>query len=245
MRLIYLSDLHLCSEADESCRRFLSFLREIPGAKDTLILGGDIFDLVIGNKKIYRKSFPGFFQQVSSLIKGGTQIYYLEGNHDFHLRGLLPPEVTLKTDDFTVEWGGKKIWITHGDMIDSEDHGYRILRGITRSLPFKVLLKFIPGSAVHLIGAWSSRQSRKRHDVYDISDERSRRLRDLFYTFSMNRIGNGYDFVLAGHSHLDDQKHLAAGGRKGEYLNLGFSRLFLPYAILTEGAQSFTVKRYP
>lgn len=245
MRLIYVSDLHLREETDDAFRRFLDFLREVPGDGDTLVLGGDIFDLMIGAKQTYREKYAGFFRRMESLIERGTVVYYLEGNHDFHLHGLVPGGVILKTDDFSFDWGGKKIWVTHGDMIDPEDKGYRLLRRITRSLPFEIFLKSVPGSAVDAIGAWSSRQSRKYHDVYEMSGERSLRLRELFYSFASEKVGEGYDFVLAGHSHLEDKRPVAAKGRKGEYLNLGFSASFLPYAALAEGAESFSVRRYP
>lgn len=244
MRLIYVSDLHLRAEDDETGRRFLNFLREVPRKGDSLVLGGDIFDLMVGAKSTYLRKYPRFFERLSQLVRGGTIVYYLEGNHDFHLQGLLPPEVHLKTDDFSLDWNGKKIWITHGDMIDPEDRGYRLLRKVTRSLLFKLLLKCVPGFVVDAIGAWSSRQSRKYHDVFEIGERRGRRLRELFFAFSSDRIAQGSDFVLAGHSHLPDQKQIDSGGRRGEYVNLGFSNRFLPFASLTEGANSFVIDHY-
>jgi UDP-2,3-diacylglucosamine hydrolase len=244
MRLIYVSDLHLRDLSEEKTQRFVAFLKSIPSAGDILILGGDIFDLLIGNKAFFRRKFQDVCVALAELKAKNISIHYLEGNHDFHIRDFFSGLIT-HPEEFQLEWQGKKIWIAHGDLIDPEDRGYRFLRFVTRSLPLRLLLLLIPGAFLDAIGRWSSRQSRKYHDVYEVSEERKQRLQKLYSEFAKSKIAQGSDFVLVGHSHLEDQLSLESGGKKGEYLNLGFSAKEIPYAVLLPESKSFSVKKYP
>lgn len=240
MSLLYVSDLHLRAPDSKKCTRFAAFLREVPATGDTLVLGGDIFDLLVGDKKHFREKYAVIREELQALAAKGVEIHYLEGNHDFHLGSFLPG-AKIQADEFPLDWGGKKIWVAHGDMIDPEDTGYHFLRKTTRSPPFRVFLSLVPGALVGAIGDWSSRQSRKYHDIGDISSARRERLRALYKSFSETKIAEGYDFVLIGHSHIADQLRLG----RGEYLNLGFAEDQIPYGVLAQGADSFAVKKYP
>lgn len=246
MKAFFLSDLHLRDGGDEASQRFTKFLRTIPARGDLLLLGGDIFDLFVGNKKIFREKHAPVLAALRAAAENGVEIHYLEGNHDFHVQrafGRLP-NFKVHADDFGVEWGGRKILISHGDMIDPDDSGYRLLRAVTRHFLFRAFVTLLPGRGIDAIGNASSKKSRQ-YNHEDAGGQAGReRLRALYANFAREKIGAGYAHVLVGHSHLSDQIELEIGEKRGEYVNLGFSNQELRYAELGPGAPAFLVKSY-
>ena len=239
--MIYVSDLHLRSQNDEQGQRFLKFLQLCKSeGVHTFILGGDIFDLFVGASGVFRSQFKRIIDAIGALADTGTKVYYLEGNHDFHLQAVFAAHsnVAIQENDFSLEFAGNKIWVSHGDLIDPDDKGYRLLRAITRSAIFTFLIKFIPGFLVHQIGVWSSRKSRNYNNLERLSDGQRKNTRDKFFGFARGMIAQGFDFVLVGHSHLPDEQQLATTGKSGMYINLGFSDQSISYYEITEaGAQ--------
>ncbi|MGZ3693864.1 MAG: UDP-2,3-diacylglucosamine diphosphatase [Bdellovibrionota bacterium] len=249
MRVFFISDIHLSDGTTAAARRFVSFLKEVPKAGDILVLGGDIFDLFVGNKRIFRQKFANVLGAIRETAKNGTTVYYLEGNHDFHLGAAFAktPHFHFREDDFSFQFGGKSFYVSHGDLIDPEDKGYRLLRAVTKNDAFRLFVKAIPNTLVDKIGNWSSRHSRKYTRTEGIGNEKQQRIRKLYLDFAKERVRLGADFVLIGHSHLRDQISIGteSGRQKGEYINLGFSASDLPYGLWQEGAKSFELKHYP
>lgn len=246
MRAFFLSDLHLRSGDDDASRRFARFLREVPAAGDTLILGGDIFDLFVGNKPVFRRKFAEVLASLCALAGRGVRVYYLEGNHDFHVRGVFgeEPGVKVRADEFSLEWQGRRLLISHGDLIDPEDRAYRLLRAVTRHPLFRAFVCLFPGAWIDAIGNASSKKSREYNHT-DAGGEAGRaRLRRLYLDFARAKVAEGFDHVLVGHSHLRDQITIEAAEKTGEYVNLGFSARELLYACLEEGAPAFSLRSF-
>lgn len=242
MRVFFLSDLHLTDGNSPGTRRFEKFLRSELGSGDLLILGGDIFDLFVGNKEVFRRRFEGVISAIAGLRERGISIYYLEGNHDFHLAGVFPPEVNLAVDAFSVHVNGRDIWVAHGDLIDPADRGYRFLRWFTRLAPLRWLVRALPGSWIDGIGRKSSHESRKYNNTERGGPGNHERLRRLYLEYAKEKAQNGYRHILVGHSHLRDQVSLPGGS---EYVNLGTSAESLVYAFLGDGKETFEIKHYP
>ncbi len=232
MSVYYVSDLHLISASQEKTKLFIKFLQAVPIPNDTLILGGDIFDLFVGNKKLFLEEFHEVLSAIKELANKPVKVFYLEGNHDFHLKNALPRNEQIVVDEerFSIPFNGVKIYVEHGDLIDSKDYRYRFLRFILRSIPFKVLLFLIPGRLVRKIGDWLSKKSRKYTDGINEKNNRTNHTRKLFRDFAKTKISEGMDIVLLGHSHLEDNLELETeNGAKGTYINLGFSDSAIPY----------------
>lgn len=247
MRVFYVSDVHLGSGQSEAARRFVQFLEEVPEARDAVVLGGDIFDLFVGDKKVFRKKFASVLKAIRGAGERGVTVYYLEGNHDFHLGGVFAktPNFHFRQDDFEFSVGKKQFYVSHGDLIDPEDKGYRFLRAATKNLGFRLFVQAIPNLMVDKIGNWSSRHSSKYTRSGGADPVKQKRIRKLYLEFAREKVQAGADFVLIGHSHLRDQIKIEEGSRKGEYLNLGFSADSLAYAEWSEGAPAFQIKQYP
>jgi UDP-2,3-diacylglucosamine hydrolase len=241
MQFFFLSDLHLQDGKQPQSERFVRFLNEVPKPGDMLVLGGDIFDLFVGNKSIFHTRFSEVLGAIHSLALGGVRVFYLEGNHDFQMNGAIEEGQNFQIfkDDFSMEFLGKKIWISHGDLIDPEDRGYRFLRWLTRSRMVQLLVAILPGKIIDLVGNRSSQSSRKYNDRR-VNDNTKKRLRALYFAFADQKISSGYEFVFVGHSHIKDfRKNLG-----GVYINLGFSSDCIHFAHLSSDSQVPKIKEF-
>lgn len=243
MRLFYLSDLHLADDSSPAAARFIGFLGKLPQKQDRLVLGGDIFDLFVGNKRVFRKKFAGVLAAIKKASERGVEIHYLEGNHDFHLAGTFAglSRFHFHADEFSLRFGKKQFYFSHGDLIDPEDKGYRLLRASTKNFAFRAFVATVPNFMVDKIGNWSSHQSRKYNQTERMATEQQVRLRGLYLEFAKAKAGEGADYILIGHSHLPDNVSFP----EGQYVNLGFSGEHLPYAEWSEGEKAIAVKHYP
>lgn len=246
MRVFYVSDLHLSGGQTPAADRFVNFLQTLE-PQATVVLGGDIFDLYVGNKRVFREKFAAVLAAIRAAALRGVRVHFLEGNHDFHLQGSFAglPNFQFHTCDFTIEASGKAFYFSHGDLIDPEDKGYRFLRAVTKNLPFRVFVWLVPNFLVDKIGNWSSHQSRKYNQTERMGPEQQKRIRDLYLGFAKEKVRGGASSVLIGHSHLPDQVQIQEGASHGEYVNLGYSSETLLYAEWSEGKECFTLKCYP
>lgn len=227
--MLYVSDLHLSAVTDDQEHRFTRFLREVPKEGDVLVLGGDIFDLFVGNKPSFLRQHGEIISALKAFARMSGKIFYLEGNHDFHLKKVFSdtPGISVESGPFCLEFFGRKYWVAHGDEIDREDRGYLFLRRLTRSLFFRVFLYLLPDVLVDGIGRWSSRTSRRYNDAGRLPEEKKERTKHLFREHAHVKIREGFSGVFLGHSHLADES--MGGDQKGFYVNLGFSESEIPY----------------
>ena len=139
MKLYIVSDLHIYSAEDPIYRSLLSLIQDVLTSGDILVLAGDIFDLFVGDKQIFKDRYQLFFQALESASRSGAQIHYIEGNHDFQIQRALSKIKGISTHDAEVRLDllGKKFFISHGDLAHQQDYPYRILRAVFRSLLFR------------------------------------------------------------------------------------------------------------
>lgn len=243
MNVYFLSDIHLRDGNDAQGTRLVSFLSSKPVAGDAVILGGDIFDLLVGNKRIFRQRFASVLAAIEGAGARGVSVSYLEGNHDFHFAGMFEGKkgVSVFYDDFDLAAHNRRIWVSHGDLIDKSDYGYRFLRAFTKNFLFRLFVAALPDFVVDLIGRFSSKRSRD-YTSQKGSDLALERVRNLYVSFAREKVRTGTDHVLVGHSHLRDQIAIKDGPHIGEYVNLGFAGDRLVYAVLEQGADKFAMR---
>src|SRR6056297_1490602 len=85
MKDVFVADAHLADPASENYRCFLDFLNSLRGETRTLFLLGDIFEFWIGYRHIVFSPYVPVLDALRRLKEAGTEIVYVEGNHDFHV----------------------------------------------------------------------------------------------------------------------------------------------------------------
>lgn len=224
MKISAISDVHIKRPHDEADKLLLSFLTH-PKVKnsDYIVLLGDIFDLMVGPHEEYERLYDHLFKALDDLVKAGKTVLYFEGNHDVHLEKLFKGhwpngEILVTQKPLVKELDGKSYYFSHGDEHEVNNHAYHRYMRFIRSKPLKFVADYImPYAVLNFVGERASKISRKKGShKFDAEAVRTK-----FQNGVIETTGNQYDFILGGHSHVQDQ-HLFPG-TSSTYLNNGYA----------------------
>ncbi len=213
----FVSDLHfgLLSHEEEKERelKFVEFLYSIQDSAKELYILGDLFDYWFEYKKVMQKGYFRTFTALNDLVRSGTKIHYLIGNHDFMHRDFFEKEVgvQLYQGDINTEIDNKNFYLAHGDGLVKNDYGYLILKKVFRSKIAQNLYSLIHPNLGIKIAKGTSKTSRDYTGNKNYGEE------DGLFEFSKGKIDSGFDFVILGHTH---QKRIEEY-KNGIYANLG------------------------
>jgi UDP-2,3-diacylglucosamine hydrolase len=223
MKIAAISDVHVKSPRDEADQLLCQFLTHPETtSSDYVFLLGDIFDLMCGPHANYLKNFSHLFELIDRLVVAGKKVYYFEGNHDVHLEMLFGKFWPGKNfipfqQPVVLSVSGKSYYISHGDEHDVTNLSYQRYKRFILSPPLRWVANYlIPYAVLHFIGERASKHSRKRG--YRQFNEAV--VRDRFRQGVMKTTLGKYDFVLGGHSHVQDMAQLDHGLT---YINNGFA----------------------
>ena len=216
MKRVFIADAHLRNPSDDNYQLLLHFLSDIRGTVKTLFILGDLFEFWIGYDE---KTFPHYLPVLDSLQKlaeSGVEIVYFEGNHDFHLGKFFSETLraTIYTNPAILDLDGKRVYICHGDQINIQDYGYRLLRFLLHSPATKALFPLFPPALVFSIAKHLSCRSKKHHQ------ERNKKkdYKSLLTRFAEYQFKNGCDAVVTAHFHFP---HLSVAENGRTLLSLG------------------------
>ncbi len=213
----FISDLHfgLLSYAEEVERelKFVEFLDSIQDSAKELYILGDLFDYWFEYKKVIQKGYFRTFTALNNLVRNGTKVHYLIGNHDFMHRDFFEKEVgvQLYQGDIEVEIDNKKFYLAHGDGLVKNDYGYLLLKKVFRSKLSQKMYSLIHPNLGIKIAQGTSKTSRNYTGKKDFGEE------DGLFQFAKSKINIGFDYVILGHTH----KEKFESYKTGTYINLG------------------------
>ena len=244
-KVFIFSDLHLTRLDSPLGEAFLRALDGLAGPGDATVLAGDVFEVLVGGSPYFLRMHTAFFEKIRELVERGVRVDYIEGNHDFHLRELLPAAVRIHDARVDLEVAGAdgktlKIRVEHGDLVDPDDTAYLRMRSLFRSGWVRSLVRILPGAAIERLAEWIARPpEQKEADLPGkgggpVSDSLRRKFRG--HAEAVRR--QGIDFVVMGHCHDLDEWG-------GFYWNMGYPpvhRQFLVYEMPEPGTKE-TLKR--
>lgn len=196
----FLSDTHFKYSSQDSHEKkkralFRDFLASIEGAS-RLYLVGDIFDFWFEYPKVRLTAHPAVLSALSELVRSGTAVRFLGGNHDYWV-GAQFEEMTGATVHRTPisdTHFGKSTFVAHGDGLPPGDRGYKVLRAIIRSRPAIAGFRLIPPATGASIARWASGLS-------EITEERIRAATPPMKDFLESKLAEGHDVAVVGHIH--------------------------------------------
>jgi UDP-2,3-diacylglucosamine hydrolase len=129
-----ISDLHLEQERPSMTAIFERFLQGRARTAPVLFLLGDIFEVWVGDDDDdpFVAHMADALQQ---LHRDGVQIYFMHGNRDFLLGAAYAQRagMTLLPDPITLELGGVRTVLAHGDAQCTDEVAYQQFRQQARS----------------------------------------------------------------------------------------------------------------
>ena len=128
-RTVGISDVHI-GATHSKVEEASAFLESV--TCDLLILNGDIIDgwQLDRHSRRWKHSYTKFFDAVMRMMdENDTEVVYLRGNHDDFLDNIAPLHLANISivKDYILETGGKRYFITHGDVFDSVTSNMRWL----------------------------------------------------------------------------------------------------------------------
>jgi UDP-2,3-diacylglucosamine pyrophosphatase LpxH len=109
---IVISDMHIGDEeSNKNLEKLYSLLEKY--IDYTLILNGDIFDLIMYSK------FDGRHNKLLNIISKYKEVFWIVGNHDWLVGGLTNICNVKFQESLIIEWNGKKIKFIHGHQADN------------------------------------------------------------------------------------------------------------------------------
>jgi UDP-2,3-diacylglucosamine hydrolase len=192
------SHFHLSPGPDERRRlvRFLEFL-EFASRADRLILLGDIFDFWFDYPHFRLKGYEEILMGLDRVRDAGTCIHFIGGNHDIWAAGYLGERYGCAGDGeaTTLELGGLRVRVDHGDGLLARGLAYRSFRAIVRRRAAVMLAKSLHPELLYRFSTWLSGTSRRaeRDEVALIERRAVERLHAL---------GDAeWDLMVIGHVH--------------------------------------------
>ncbi len=252
VKAYFLSDIHLESEQDSNFFALKQLLTQILNDKECthLFLLGDIFDLWVANHSYFTAKFENTLKLLKDIQVRGVKVIYFEGNHDLDLEPYFLSEgIEVHLEALSLNLGGSRFRIEHGDQMDPEDRGYLFLRWFLRTRFMRWLGRSLPGRIVQMIGNSMSSTSRKYTDRLknNLGKDMSARREKIFNKIRrhVERVcaeGASMDFFISGHVHEELQEKYLCHGKEIEVINLGsWLGEQKPYGLFEE-SQGFEIK---
>jgi UDP-2,3-diacylglucosamine hydrolase len=234
--IYFFSDAHLGGNNPQveqhKEEKLLSFLDEVKKEGEKLYILGDLFEFWFEYKNSIPKDYFKVLKKLKELADAGIEMDYIVGNHDFWLGDFLEKQIGVKIhkQDLNTSHQGKSIFLIHGDGLAKKDIGYRILKKILRN-PFCIwLYRLIPPDIGIPLAKWVAGKSRQH------TAKRKKHYLEDYQKFAQEKIKQGYDVVIMGHTHHPELVNFD----KGIYINLGDWFENFSYAVL--GEKGFELK---
>jgi len=218
IEIAVISDVHLGTYQSHA-EELLAYLSSIRPKK--LILNGDIIDRGQSARTYFPQAHFKVLKKIFGLAAGGTEVYYLSGNHEPMMRKFR--EYNLNNfhvkNRLLLHLDGKKVWFFHGDVFDLMPGvgiwitrlgsiGYGFLTGVNRGVNW--FLTKIGKTPI------SPALRMREHP-----EEAARLIRRFEKATSDVAIRNGFDCVVCGHLHKPAKKWVETPSGKTLYLNSG------------------------
>ena len=218
VEVVVLSDIHLGTYGCHA-KELVAYLKSV--SPKVLILNGDVIDGWAFSKRYFPNSHMAVLSEFFKMMKKGTQVIYITGNHDEFLRkftDLHMGNISL-IDKLVLELDHKRAWIFHGDVFDASitqakwlaklgGWGYDMLILINRFINW-VLARF-------------------NKEPYSLSKKIKNNVKSAvkFITNFENvcvelAIEKGYDYVICGHIHEPKIEFMENENGETFYLNSG------------------------
>jgi UDP-2,3-diacylglucosamine hydrolase len=214
----FVSDVHLAAERPRVSDLFLRFCDHVAKDASRLFLLGDIFDLWVGRKQERLDYVVPIIEKIRELSDQGVAVSYIAGNRDFNFDAPLVSggEPSPLPDSASIESAGRRIYLTHGDLLCTGDVAYGRARSVLRSGPLRAAASRFPLGFTTFMSTGYRRLSER---------ETARKTR-LEIAVNFGRVRShllaGHDVVISGHVHRAARYEVdLPEGRTGEFITLG------------------------
>jgi len=197
MKAVFIADAHLDGSDSDGYRYLMRFLSSIQGGVDELFILGDFFDFWFAGKNGVYPGFSDIVERLLRMQKAGTNVSFFEGNHDFFLSDYFGPHgIRIFPEGAAIDLDGRRLFLSHGDTVDTSNRAYFALRRLLRSNLFYQTQKRVPSPVLWSLSRMISGMSRSCG-----GGPSSNGLDGRINMFAMEKFAGGADAVILGHFH--------------------------------------------
>lgn len=245
VEIVVISDVHLATYGCHATE-LVAFLKSIN--PKMLILNGDIIDGWAFSKKYFPNSHMAVLSEFFKMMKNGTQIVYITGNHDEFLRKYSDLQMgnLLLTDKYLLDIEGKKHWIFHGDIFDHTTKGGAKVIAKIGGIGYDWLILLNRAINWILEGCGQQKVSLSKK-IKNSVKKAVKFIADFEEQAIEVAIDNRYDYVICGHIHMPAHRVVTRQNGCVRYLNSGDWIENLSWLEYDRGAwslQYFDVSKY-
>ena len=197
MTTLFISDLHLEAERPEIGEQFLDFLDEEAADAEALYILGDFFEYWVGDDDP-DEYYASIKRSLRAFTDSGVPVYFMHGNRDFMIGENFADEtgVTILPDPFPLELYGKRVLLSHGDALCTDDTEYQQMRAMTRNPDWQAMMLAKPLEERIAIARQARAQSQERNKTLSesIMDVNPDAVRQTISEY-------GVEILLHGHTH--------------------------------------------
>ncbi len=224
MKAWFISDIHLRNINERNSILLLRFLRFLLRDSETthLFLLGDIFDLWVGDSKVFQNKFQELIDLLVELKHKKVEVVYFEGNHDVHLKGFWQKKLGIPVfvEAQIYQLGSLNVRLEHGDFINPNDATYLKYREFIRRPTLEKIAYLLPGKWLDDVGTFSAKISRKKSSVRRRDNLEA--LREMIRLYARKvSLENQFDLIITGHMHVRDEYEFETPSGIRKSINLG------------------------
>jgi UDP-2,3-diacylglucosamine hydrolase len=221
-KIYFASDFHLGVPNKEKSlereKKIIRWLDQISRDAQAIFLLGDIFDFWFEYRHAIPKGYIRLLGKLAEISDRGIPVTFFTGNHDMWMFDYFPQELHIPVvrDPLSIEMGGKKFFLGHGDGLGPGDHSHKLLKKVFANKVCQGMFGWLhPNIGIGLANFWSrkSRISNTQKDDVFLGDK------EWLLSFCRDtQAQNPHDYYIFGHRHLPLDIPVAPNGR---YINLG------------------------
>lgn len=238
---LFVSDLHLEAAAPQAIEAFAALLRGEARAAASLHILGDLFESWVGDDDP-DPARDRVCREIAALAASGVPVFVMPGNRDFLYSAGFEARTgaTVLPDPCVATLSGRRVLLTHGDLLCTGDAAYQELRSTVRAPAFRERVLALPLAARQTL-ADAARAGSKAHvaaqraEIMDVTPDA---VVAAFRATGTDLMVHGHTHRPAEHLHLVDGKPALRvvldawyeGGSLLAFDGSGFARRVLPFA---------------
>lgn len=222
---LFISDLHLCASRPHTTELLLDFLGSTARGARALYVLGDLFEYWAGDDDLDDPHHRQVCAAFHALAESGTPVALIHGNRDFllgekfaHAAGM-----ALLNDPFVTEIHGRRVLLTHGDTLCTDDIEYQKFRQQVRDPAWQQAFLAQPLAArkTQIEALRMRSETEKSHKSEAIMDVNQEAVLEL-----LRRYGHP-EFLIHGHTHrpgkhvIEDDGHTCTRWVLGDWYESG------------------------
>ena len=198
MKSIYfISDIHLDPNNSKVTNKFIEFIDNKSSDMKELYILGDLFEFWIDDKHdIIQNNL--IISTLKKISENGTKIFLMHGNRDFLVGKKFTKVTNIKIlpENYILNLNEKKVLITHGDLLCTDDVDYQKFRRFIRNKLILKIFNLLSNNikikiASYLRGKSKKITSQKPENIMDVNEEEVLNFYERF----------GANIIIHGHTH--------------------------------------------